>query len=61
MNNLTEQIAVEVQSTLYTMGQTFREALYDYARPHVQMRPQISLDGDKWCALYGENLQEGVA
>lgn len=21
----------------------------------------ISLDGDKWCALVGENLQEGVA
>ena len=22
---------------------------------------KISLDGDKWCALVGENLQEGVA
>lgn len=28
---------------------------------HVLMRPQIFIDGDHWCALYGENLQEGVA
>lgn len=21
----------------------------------------VSLDGDKWCALYGKNLQEGIS
>ena len=61
MSNLNEQIAVEDQSALYTMGQTFREVLFDYSLPHVQMRPQISIDGNQWCALYGENLQDGVA
>lgn len=29
--------------------------------PHVLMRPQVYPDGDSWCALYGENLQHGVA
>lgn len=29
--------------------------------PTVLMRPAIFADGDMWCALYGENLQEGVA
>jgi hypothetical protein len=29
--------------------------------PHVLMRPSISIDGNMWCALYGENLQDGVA
>ena len=29
--------------------------------PHVLMRPAIFPDGNQWCALYGENLQEGVA
>lgn len=33
----------------------------DAGRPHVLMRPAISIDGDKYCALYGENLQDGVA
>ena len=30
-------------------------------RPSVLFRPLLSADGTKWCALYGENLQEGVA
>ena len=29
--------------------------------PHALYRPKIFLDGNKWCALYGENLQDGVA
>ena len=27
----------------------------------LQLKPRIFIDGDKWCALYGENLQDGVA
>lgn len=30
-------------------------------RPSVMFRPRLSIDGNMWCALYGENLQEGVA
>ncbi len=29
--------------------------------PFVVLRPKLFPDGDKWCALYGENLQDGVA
>jgi hypothetical protein len=29
--------------------------------PHVLMRPSVFPDGNMWCALYGTNLQEGVA
>lgn len=29
--------------------------------PHVLMRPAVMLDGNQWCALYGDNLQDGVA
>ncbi|MCZ8113854.1 hypothetical protein [Silanimonas sp.] len=25
------------------------------------LRPRIFIDGDKWCVLYGENVQDGVA
>lgn len=24
-------------------------------------RPRLSIDGNQWCALHGENLQDGVA
>jgi hypothetical protein len=29
--------------------------------PHVLMRPSIYKDGNQWCALYGINLEDGVA
>ena len=29
--------------------------------PHVLYKPTLMPDGTKWCALFGENLQEGVA
>lgn len=30
-------------------------------RPFFALKPRIMPDGNQWCALYGENLQEGVA
>ena len=39
--------------------------MHDYAdkknEPFTLYRPRLSLDGNQWCALYGDNLQEGVA
>ena len=32
-----------------------------FSDPSVQMRPQLYIDGNQWCALYGDNLQDGVA
>ncbi|KTC25464.1 hypothetical protein AO392_14665 [Pseudomonas putida] len=29
--------------------------------PSVLYRPTLSIDGNQWCALYGEDLQSGVA
>lgn len=33
----------------------------EMTRPSVLFRPRLSIDGNMWCALYGENLQDGVA
>ena len=32
-----------------------------YQRPSVLYRPVLSADGNMWCALYGEDLQSGIA
>lgn len=32
-----------------------------HATWHSVLKPKLSKDGNAWCALYGENLQEGVA
>ena len=30
-------------------------------RPFMLLRPRMLLDGNQWCALYGDNLHDGVA
>lgn len=43
------------------LQQDFCSAAMEMARPAVIFRPILSRDGDQWCFLLGENLQEGVA
>lgn len=33
----------------------------EHTRPSVLYRPRLSVDGNQRCALYGENLRDGVA
>jgi hypothetical protein len=42
-------------------GNAIRVAASLYERPSVVFRPKLSIDGNQWCALYGENIQVGVA
>lgn len=36
-------------------------AIDDAAKPSRQLKPRVYIDGNKWCALFGDNLQDGVA
>jgi len=40
--------------------ETIRYAVSIYERPSTVHKPKLFIDGDNWCALYGENLQDGV-
>lgn len=33
----------------------------ELVRPFFLLRPKVFPDGNQWCVLYGDNLQEGVA
>lgn len=37
------------------------DVAHQHMRPSAVFRPELSIDGDQWCALYGRNLVEGVA
>lgn len=37
-----------------------RDRAADMKRPSYMLRPELSKDGDKWIALYGDNLVVGV-
>jgi hypothetical protein len=37
------------------------EAASAYDKPSFLYRPKLFIDGDHWCALYGDDLQNGIA
>ena len=37
------------------------DAAANYDLPSAIYRPKLSIDGNQWCALYGTDLQDGVA
>ena len=41
--------------------QEFQKAAYEMQRPFVLIKPKMYRDGNMWCALYGDDLQSGVA
>jgi len=45
--------------------QHYAVGMYEYAckmnEPFTIYRPRLFTDGNQWCALYGENIQDGVA
>lgn len=45
----------------YVIKQEEFLAAQDRRKPSVLFRPAIFIDGNLWCALYGENVQDGVA
>lgn len=51
-------------SNMYVIPEVVRGCISEVAiemmRPFFLLRPKVFPDGDMWCALYGENLQEGV-
>ena len=42
-------------------GEEVRASAAEYGRPSVVWKPRLFIDGDQWCALFGEDIQNGVA
>lgn len=60
MNEEWQQLASNAITHAASMCQeSFRQTLSEYERPSVLYKPKLSKDGDQWCAMYGENMQEG--
>jgi len=44
----------------FCAGQAWQRAAAAQERPCVLWKPSLFRDGNQWCALFGENIQEGV-
>lgn len=51
----------DISHDAYIARAAICEAAAFLSAPHTRMKPRIFPDGNMWCALYGEDLQEGIA
>jgi hypothetical protein len=51
---------IEAEQVLLFAANEDYAAACDRRFPSNIYRPKLFIDGDKWCALYGENIQDGV-
>lgn len=66
LNDLEMQRVLEnLNSAIYSVAQRIEGCAIDVSRsleaPHRIYGAKLSKDGNQWCWLYGENLQEGIA
>lgn len=45
---------------LYWAAEAKWQAALEAKRPFMILRPRIYPDGNAWCAVYGDNIQDGV-
>jgi hypothetical protein len=53
--------AFDISLAVACVRDEFASLAMEQQRPSVLYRPSIGPDGNKWCALYGANLVDGVA
>lgn len=53
--------AFDLGMTRQILQEQFCASAMEMARPSVLFKPTLMADGDKWCALLGDDLQVGVA
>lgn len=56
-----DALRCDVHHILQCATQDLSSAGVEMQRPSAVYRPGLTIDGNQWCALYGLNLQDGVA
>ncbi len=57
----TEQMRLDAAGVEWQAAQQRFVIAQEMGRPSMMLRPRLFIDGDQWCALHGDNLQDGVA
>jgi len=59
IDSITRQFDISHQMSI--IQQEFCCTAYEMQRPSVLFKPEIGQDGNQWFALYGDNIQSGIA
>ena len=61
MNEDYQRMAANaISHEAFCAGQAWQQAAAAHERPCVLWKPRLFIDGNQWCVLFGENIQEGV-
>ena len=60
-NQSIDLLCSAIESYSRNVMVSFQTMIWEYERPSVIFRPKVFMDGNQWCALYGDNLQDGVS
>lgn len=60
MSQMSEAESVDLYAANHRAAQA-EESRYHAERPSTRYLPRLYIDGNQWCALFGENVQDGVA
>ena len=60
MNDYEHELATREHEAKIRAIYASEEVEHERARPFILLRPKVFPDGNQWCVLYGENLQDGV-
>ena len=61
MNEEYQRVAANsIAHEAFCAGQAWQQAAAAQERPCVLWKPRLFRDGNQWCALFGENIQDGV-
>lgn len=62
MNQTDSRMAAEAVCHAAELSRlAITETAYAMGLPSAVFRPRLFIDGTQWCALYGEDIQSGVA
>lgn len=62
MNNQDSNMAANAICHSASMIQeSIQQMTYELMRPATVFKPRIFQDGNKWCALLGDDLQSGIS
>lgn len=56
-----QHIASSIDHWSHMAKEAIGSAAARYEAPSAIFKPRLGIDGNQWCALYGDNLQDGVA
>ena len=60
-NEYQSMVANSICHSSSMAAEEWRAAATYHSTPSAVWKPRLFIDGNQWCALYGDNLQDGVA